>query len=343
MPNVYFAADPFHTRELIGDNDEAFKAFCRNNSAGNLRVVHRNTAYYLNADGPGEQSAVQKLATLPTSDREKLAACSREFGDDLHAVSEFVDRNLRWVDGAPISLVGAGATAVDTRLSGFQQALYRYQKALLALRDFEGRGAHRHTQGRGVGHHRSNLQSEVRAAYQDLDQRFRAEMDRAVPRANRYKNRGNALSNADRGVTLARRSASRKTDPRLFVADAMDATRLERVAQVTRGVGHGVIALDAGFRVNRIYNHYHDNDEDWMRTAAEETASFGTAGLWGILGGKTTVKGLGAGAVMLGITITPVGWAAIIGGGVAVGAGAGYLGDRAGRIITSWVSQWFED
>ena len=46
---------------------------------------------------------------------------------------------------------------------------------------------------------------------------------------------------------------------------------------------------------------------------------------------------------MLGITITPVGWAAIIGGGVAVGAGAGYLGDRAGRIITSWVSQWFED
>ncbi len=84
-----------------------------------------------------------------------------------------------------MSLVGAGATAVDTRLNGFQQALHRCQAALLELRDFESRGAHRHTQGRGVGHHRSNLESAVRDAYRELDQRFRAEMDRAVPRANR--------------------------------------------------------------------------------------------------------------------------------------------------------------
>ena len=123
----------------------------------------------------------------------------------------------------------------------------------------------------------------------------------------------------------------------------MDATRLERVAQVTRGVGHGVIALDAGFRVNRVYGDYHDDDEDWMITAAEETASFGTAGLGGMLGGKATVKGLGAGAVMLGITVTPVGWAAIIGGGIAVGAGAGYIGDRMGRGLLERIFDWFED
>lgn len=101
MPNLYFARDPFHASKLVGNDREAFKAFCRNNSAGNLRVVHRNTAYCLNANGPGEQSAVQKIATLPAREREKLAACARELGDGIHAVSEFVDRNLRWVDGAP--------------------------------------------------------------------------------------------------------------------------------------------------------------------------------------------------------------------------------------------------
>ena len=343
MPNLYFAREPFHASELFGNDREAFKAFCRNNSAGNLRVLHRHTAYCLSANGPGEQSAVQKIATLPAPEREKLAACTRELGDDIHAVSDFVDRNLRWVDGGPVSLVGAGATAVDTRLTGFQQALHRYQAALLELRDFESRGAHRHTQGRGVGHHRSNLESAVRDAYQDLDQRFRAEMDRAVPGTNRYKNRGNALSNAERGMTLAHRSATRKPDPRLFVADAMDATRLERFARMTRGIGHGAIALDAGFRINRVYSDYHDEDEDWMRTAAEETASFGTAGLLGLHTGKATVKGAGLTAVALGIAITPVGWAGIIAGGVAIGAGAGYLGDRFGRTVTSWISEWFTD
>ncbi len=94
-------------------------------------------------------------------------------------------------------------------------------------------------------------------------------------------------------MTLAHRSAARKPDPRLFVADAMDATRLERFSRMTRGVGHGVIALDAGFRINRVYGDSHDNDEDWMRTAAEETASVGTAGFLGVHAGKATVKGAG--------------------------------------------------
>ena len=68
---------------------------------------------------------------------------------------------------------------------------------------------------------------------------------------------------------------------------------------MTRGVGHGVIALDAGFRINRLYGDYHDDDEVWMRTAAEETASFGTAGLFGLQGGKATVTGAGLTAAAL--------------------------------------------
>ena len=122
---------------------------------------------------------------------------------------------------------------------------------------------------------------------------------------------------------------------------AMDATRLERFARMTRGVGHGAIALDAGFRINRVYSDYHADDQDWMRTAAEETASFETAGLFGLQGGKATVTGAGLMAAALGIAITPVGWAAIIGGGIAVGAGAGYLGDRLGRGLMERIFDWF--
>ena len=216
MPSVDFARDPFEARHLMGDDREAFKAFWRSNSAGNLRVVHRNTAYCINADGPSR-------AKRRPEDR---------------------------------------GTAVDTRLTGFQQALHRYQAALVELREFEARGAHRHTQGRGVAHNRNQLEGAVREAYQDPDQRFRAETDRAVPHANRYKNRGNALSNAERGLTLAHRSAGRKADPRLFVADSIgcDEAGRQSSSKWTRGWSGHAWNCDHSDRLGR---HHCQRNRYW--------------------------------------------------------------------------------
>lgn len=46
---------------------------------------------------------------------------------------------------------------------------------------------------------------------------------------------------------------------------------------------------------------------------------------------------------MLGIAITPIGWVGIIASGIAIGAGAGYLGDGVGGNVFSWISGWFEE
>lgn len=146
------------------------------------------------------------------------------------------------------------------------------------------------------------------------------------------KNRGSALTSADRGLTLARRRHGRG----LWVADLAEAIRLEKLAKGIRYVGNKMVAIDAGSRIYGVTQTYR-NGGDWMREASVEMTGFGAGGAAGMVVGKATVSGAALGAAALGLAITPVGWCIIIGVGVAAGFGAGYALDHAGKSLASGI------
>src|SRR5690606_36526953 len=126
------------------------------------------------------------------------------------------------------------------RLTGVQQALLEYQAALDAL--------HRHRGvGRGASARLMDLRRNVKQKYAVLQQKYQTELKQLARHPG--KNRGNAINNAQRGITVAERRASRH----LYVANAQEARQLDRLARNIRWAGNGLVAIDAGRRAAGVY------------------------------------------------------------------------------------------
>jgi hypothetical protein len=177
-------------------------------------------------------------------------------------------------------LFGAGATASDTRLTGFQRAILDYQDALNAL--------HKH---RGVGRGASAQLMELRRAakhnYGVMQQKYQTELKKLARHAGR--NRGNAINSAERGLKLAERRSGRH----LYVSNAAEARQLDRLARHIRWAGNSAVVFDAGRRATKVYNTYQDGG-NWQRHASIEATGFGLGGAAGIATGKAFIVGLTA-------------------------------------------------
>ncbi|MCJ8499549.1 hypothetical protein [Desulfatitalea alkaliphila] len=176
------------------------------------------------------------------------------------------------------------------------------------------------------------LRQAVERRYNELNRKFRVELERIVPRADMGKNRGTALTSSQRGLELARRSKGRGLD----VSDYIQAGRLVKFARAIRCVGNGAIVLDAGFRANDV-RRTHQAGGDWMREASVQLTGFGMGGFFGGAAGKSTVIGGAALLAKMGLALTPAGWVVLLAGGVAVGFAAGYGGDSLGKYISSLI------
>jgi hypothetical protein len=262
-----------------------------------------------------------------------MARSAEAMGEDAHILKVFFETHLPPEKIQEINgLVGAGATAAFARLNGFQQALVKYQEALLNLTRAHKSG------GPGVGARRIQAENMARSAYQTLQKAYQAELNRISPEALRGKNRGNALSNADRGILLASRSSSARPDARLFVADAADAGRMGSLSRILNNTGRLAIVADAGLRANKIHTAY-ENGGDWLRESSVQMTGFGFAGAAGGLAGKYTILGGTALAAKAGLLVAgPVGWAVlgvVVAVGVLAGVGAGSIADKRGRNIAA--------
>jgi hypothetical protein len=333
MPEILFARKPTFAADLVGDNAASLENFLRTNGLNEREMIQPGRAYSLASEDVFTLATLRRLNSLPVPERVCLARSAEAMGDDARILRIFFETHLSPDKLNEInSLVGAGATAAFTRLNKFQQALITYQEAILNVARLNKAG------GPGIGARRVQAKTRLRSAYKALQEQYRIELNRISPEAYRHKNRGNALSNPDRAITLASRSTMGKPDPRLFVADASDAGRMGSFSRLLNNTGRLAVVVDAGFRANKIYTT-HEGGGDWMRESAIQMTGFGAGGLAGGLTGKAVVGSGAFLAAKAGLLVAgPVGWAVlgvVVGAGILAGLSVGSLADERARFETA--------
>ncbi|TDT44256.1 hypothetical protein DES49_0356 [Halospina denitrificans] len=337
MPEIRFSRRQTTINELIGDDPRTVDMFCHVNGIGKHDRIRPGRVYSLDVHDPQTKSIVAHLNSLPQDKRNTLARGAGDMGEDLHALSAFAEENLSSDKLQLINnFVDAGSGIAAARLNNFQKVVAEYQRALLELRE----GAKTaHGPGRGARIHK--MKQNARLAFQKLESQYQLELSRFAPEALRAKNRGNALSNAERGITLASRDASSgKVDPRIKVADVTQASRMASISKVLNNLGRAAVTLDGGARIYGV-TQTREEGGDWLRESSVQMTGFGLAGAGAGIAGKAVFVGGSAIAASAGLMMAgPVGWAAL---GVvfcvsaAVGLGVGYYLDQLGQDFASWL------
>ena len=116
----------------------------------------------------------------------------------------------------------------------------------------------------------------MRKTYSELQLQYHAELNKLASPGSLGKNRGNALSSAERGINLAQRRGRG-----INVANTAQAVQISRMATGISYTGKGLIALDAGIRINGVHNTYKQGG-NWQREAAIQTTGFGAGGAAGL-------------------------------------------------------------
>lgn len=322
MPEIFFPSQTIPTHAFFGEDNPALANLARNNSL-KCDALTANMPYCLAQSGahPESKLITQTLSNMPEAARNNLMCTIDSFGDLTPTLAAFYDKHLAFFNlQNSAGLVGAGATASEARLSGFQKALKNYQDALQALHNHKG-------PGRGPSAANAALKSRVRATYSQLQLQYHAELNKLASPGSLGKNRGNALASADRGITLAQRRGRG-----INVASTTQAVQISRMATGISYTGKGLIALDAGIRINGVHNTYKQGG-NWQREAAIQATGFGAGGATGLFVGSKVVAGLTA----IGLGLTPVGWIVIIGIGLAAGFGAAYAMDSGGKKLAATI------
>ncbi len=282
MPTIYFSTYSCHATELIEGSEENIKRFTSLNKISPSGRLSKGQAYTLDDKDPYAVSIVNILNHTTLQEREWLMSAVASQGEELHRDAAFVDQYLtRDSLEAVLALVGASNSAVRnaaSRLDGFQEAIVRYENALLALQNpvpnnMPGAGPKSHWQ--------ALARRDAIQAFEKLTTEYRMTMMRLSPEVMRAKNRGTALSNPQRGILLAERSRGRNIDPRIHVADMHQAQRLKVLAnwgvKITGPMAYGI---DAANRTTKVYGAKNRTEELFVQTGGFVVGSLlgGSAG-----------------------------------------------------------------
>lgn len=322
MPEVFFPSQTLNPTELFGSGHPILAKLPHQNAL-NCNALNANMPYCLAQTyaHPESKTITQTLAAMPEKPKQNLMCTIDHVGNFTTTLAAFYDEHLAFFNlSSTTGIVGAGTTASETRLSGFQKALVDYQNTLVALNKEKGIG-------RGPSTARSHLKAKVRVAYDKLQLRYQAELNKLATPGSLGKNRGNALSSADRGIALAQRRGRR-----INVANTKQAIQLAQLSKGISYAGKGLVVLDAGIRANGVYSTYKTGG-DWQREAAIQTTAYGAAGAAGLGAGQAVVYGLTA----IGLGLTPVGWVVMIGIGITAGFGLAYLADEQAKTFAGRV------
>ncbi|WP_097459075.1 hypothetical protein [Mangrovitalea sediminis] len=333
MPQIYFSRTLCSPHDLVGDDPDSLIAFSEANNIGMGGLLRPGQAFSLDYDNPQTVGIVSKINNLPEQERRTLAQSVNLMGNELHGLFAFFDQNLSDKQIATMnSLVGATTGAVGNRLNAFQKAVVAYQKALLELRTVQK------ATGAKAGQLRAKAEAQARSTFAYLRKAFQTELSRFAPVSLRYKNRGNALSNAERGITLASRRPNAKADPELFVADAVQASRLGEFTRFLGWLGSLGVVVDAGLRAKHVYSTYETGGK-WLRDSSMQMTGFGLGGAAGTLTTRVVIMGATTYAMEAGMIVAgPVGWfalAIIVGAGLIAGFEAGSIFDTAGQKLSA--------
>ena len=121
--------------------------------------------------------------------------------------------------------------------------------------------------------------------------------------------RGAVYTSPKRAIGVA--ASGRSPGQIILVTDLTELKRALNVAGAAKFVGNGLVALDVVNRGTNIINAYAKNDGSGYRTQFKESTVFAASGIAG-LGIAALADGL-----VVGLAMGPVGWAIVIGIGIA--------------------------
>ncbi|WP_439134485.1 hypothetical protein [Pseudomaricurvus sp.] len=330
MPDLFFPTTSTRPAHLCDSKPETLQQFlaCNPQVKDQNQWLSPHVAYDMSGTAtPSTGAILREMNQLPIHQRANLSACVADFGDETSVLAKFYDQHLAGLDLTTTAqnsngLAGMGMTALGARTDSFHTAVLQYQQALVQLNDY-------HRVGRVAAQRKLELRNKVIAAYERLNQYYQQELRRIVPADRFTKNKGSALSNAERGITLAERPRGRG----IHVATALEGQQISRFAKGIRYAGRGAIALDAGFRINTVHNTY-VNGGDWQREVAVQSGGMTASALTGWLTGRAAFFALSRIALMA----TPWGWAFLIGSSIVTGAVLAYQADQnvQSRVGNLW-------
>ncbi len=224
---------------------------------------------------------------------------------------------------ASLNAYGVGTTGAATsvyagRVGEFGLAVQKYQTALLRYRDAVKSG----------GATKQLAESRAREAFANLQTRFQQELKLSAGRV--HSSRGGVLTNPQRGLNIA--SSSRHAT-KLEIMSQVEATNLVRFSKYAKFLGNGLAVIDFGSRAGSIHTSYKAG-ENWERELFVQSSSFvaSTAfGVWAVKGGLTLL-----------VVATPVGWAGLIFGGLAVAGTAAGLSYGINAGLQKSGGAWYD-
>ena len=327
VPELLFLKEPAKASDVLhGLSADDTQQLCTANQVMPGTSLPRSTVFSLESDSLSV-SVRNQLNRLAPAERQCIAGVAEACGDETAVLAAFLDRYFGDENMAKLNAaIGAGATGAFERLNNFEKAVVTYQKSLNNLRSLVESGKY----GRGHGQQVIEAKRSVRIAYAELAQRYAIELQSFSPAAHRAKNRGTAFSNAERGITLAKRKPrAPKPDIRLNVEGQLQASQIAKMGKLINGLGTATIVADGVFRTTEVMGIAEDGG-DWMRAGAREVTGFGAGTAAGLFAGKAAYFGL--------ISIAgPVGWG-VLGAIFMVSLGVGYLASKVGSDFGEAVS-----
>ncbi|SEA86725.1 hypothetical protein [Alkalimonas amylolytica] len=268
----------------------------------------------------------QQFQRLAPSIRRDYVTLHQQYGEpQLNALSAFyaqqmvpTARALR-TQSAKLSkemptLTGAVMTSVERRLDLFGKYTLRYQQALENYRVA--------FQSKVRGAPLRQLAKNVHQAHQQLNAKFRSEIQRLVMQQQTTNAKANAWTDPNRALNQAR---SGRSDQAIRLQEHTNLQRMHQFLRTANQVGRGMLVLDAGIRVSDVRQVQQDGG-DWHRSLAQQMTGFGLGGA-----AAMSLGGLAVQALTVMLMATPYGWVYVIVGGVVVGLTAGYLADAWGK------------
>ncbi|MEJ2669830.1 MAG: hypothetical protein P8077_06110 [Gammaproteobacteria bacterium] len=339
MPELFFcqrAEKPADFLAPLGANQAAL--LCKANRRSLDSLLSPGTVFSLTDDAVTLNMA-SSLNRLDRKEGRILCNVVQACGNELLPLASFFDRyfsdhNIDKINTA----IGAASTAASIRLDSFEQAVVEYQKSLNTLWR-----ASRENHGVGNADLINQLSQRTSQNFDNLKSKYSVELNRFSPQAWRNKNRGDAFSNARRGIRLATKNPrSAKMDSRLEVHSRYQVSGMAILSRLINKVGNGAVAFDAVMRAVKV-KAVKEAGGDWMRESVRQLSGFGLGGAAGIYVGQATFGAGAAIAVEAGLLVSgPIGWL-VLGGIFAASLGAGYLaggyGDKFGQGFSNGIME----
>lgn len=268
----------------------------------NPKLAKANTPYLLNGHNDAQGRRIQTLLA-PAHIARTVTDLSLTFGEDNTLAIAAMMEQLKDYN---IALTGASTSVYGERLNGFARSVKEYQVALLTYRDAKLSGASNHGQ----------LKQSAHAAFLKMQRTFNAELNTVTSHIR--SRRGTPLTSAQRGTNIA---GSSRNAVRLELSSEIEAHRLVKFSQYTSLLGNGLAVVDFGVRAGKVHSSYKAGG-DWERDLFIESSRFAASAAAGVIAAKA--------GIAIFMFATPVGWAAVIAGGLLI-AGAAAVSIAADR------------